>query len=292
MDRNDQILTIALVAFLTFVFLLAFAPITVPPTSLASSIWSVTSSTPFIALISTFVAAYAGTWGAQKIAERTAKRKELLSEIGGTNIAIVLATNVVNTYLVLKQQHITELTTCYKKDREALDEYKSAIESGKIPKNTPFHYSPHIQTLSVPFCPIDDLRDTLRKKVNPDAKTLKLLTPLVQSIQGFSNVIEKRDAWISEYKATKNDDEKSALYFGYSVQGKVDQRYNNFMSALENQSDGAIAFGILIIRALQSHGTKLADQLGDDVPKILNVEFLEYKDLLPDMNNYSSWTTD
>ncbi len=81
-------------AVLVFAGLTLVAP---PPTSVSARLWSAANSAISIAVVSTFIAAFAGTWGAQLLAERTARRKELLDEIRGTNTAIGLTFNIANT---------------------------------------------------------------------------------------------------------------------------------------------------------------------------------------------------
>jgi hypothetical protein len=108
MSRNDFIL---LAVFVTVVFglvLIAFAPVANEAT-LTMRLWAIADSPISIAVVSTFIAAFAGTWGAQLLAERMANRRALLTEIRATNAALGLIYNITNTYIVTKNQFILDL---------------------------------------------------------------------------------------------------------------------------------------------------------------------------------------
>ena len=113
MSRNDFIL---LAVFVTVVFglvLIAFAPVANDAT-LTMRLWAIANSPISIAVVSTFIAAFAGTWGAQLLAERMANRRALLTEIRATNAALGLIYNITNTYIVTKKQFILDLVRDYK----------------------------------------------------------------------------------------------------------------------------------------------------------------------------------
>ena len=76
-------------------------------------LWAIANSQIFIVAVSTFLAAFAGTWGAQLLAERKTERRALLSEIRGTNAALGLAFTITNTYITTKKQHIRALVQDY-----------------------------------------------------------------------------------------------------------------------------------------------------------------------------------
>ena len=82
---------------------------TIAHTDIAGVVWTVINSAISLTIVGTFVSAYAGTWGAQKLAEGTARRRELLTEIRRTNAAIGLAANVANTYITTKKQLVKDL---------------------------------------------------------------------------------------------------------------------------------------------------------------------------------------
>jgi hypothetical protein len=68
-SRNDFILLAVFVSTLLAIVLIAFAPVANEAT-LTMRVWAIAGSPISIAVVSTFIAAFAGTWGAQLLAER------------------------------------------------------------------------------------------------------------------------------------------------------------------------------------------------------------------------------
>jgi hypothetical protein len=211
------------------------------------------------AVLSTFVSAFAGTWGAQILAEKTARRKELLHEIRGVNVAIGFAFNIANTYIVTKKQHIRGIVTAYKGHVAARQAHDAGRKAGTIPAADIFTYKIELRTISPPFSPIEGLQKTFSDRITPDGKAVILLTPLIQCIQGFADVAAQRNAWIAEFKNLPDnadtDTYKAALYFGIPyAPRRVDDRYPTLIEAIEVHTDDCIAYSILIAESLQSMG--------------------------------------
>ncbi|MGO9007032.1 MAG: hypothetical protein ACLQIQ_14105 [Beijerinckiaceae bacterium] len=286
MSRNDFILLAVFVSTLSAIVLVAFAPVGDEAT-LTMRVWAIAGSPISIAVVSTFIAAFAGTWGAQVLAERTANRRALLSEIRGTNAALGLVFTIANTYITTKKQLIRDLVQDYEAQAAARQAHYAGVGRG-----APFAYRLELQTIAPPFSPIDELRQMLREKITPDGKALILLTPLVQSIQSFADTAIQRNAWIAEVRAMPEDSDaiKSALFFGLPyAPGRTDDRYPKFINALKLQTDDCIAFSILIGQSLVSYGERLMTRYGEGAPKISRANFDKAGDLLPDMAFYADW---
>lgn len=288
MSRNDYILLAVFLGMLSTIALVAFAPVgdDAAPTM---RLWAVAGSPISIAVISTFIAAFAGTWGAQLLAERTANRRALLSEIRATNAALGLVFTIANTYITTKRQHIRGLVQDYEKQVAARNAH---FAGGKA--SAPFAYRLELQTIAPPFSPIDELRYMLREKITPDGRAMILLTPLVQSIHGFADTAVQRNTWIAEVKAMpeNTDAMKAAWFFGYAYSpSRTDDRYPSFINALKNQTDDCIAYSILVGQSLISYGERLAARYGEGAPKISKGSFEKAADLLPDMSFYADWVT-
>jgi hypothetical protein len=271
------------------------APVTpTPPPSTLEQLLTIANSAISIAVFSTFIAAFAGTWGAQLLAERTAKRKELLHEISGVNAALGFAFNIANTYIVTKKQHIRELVKQYEKQCADRQAHYTGVRAGTIPANTPFTCQLELKTISPPFCPIEGLQKALLDRITPDGRALILLTPLIQCIQGFADAVAQRNAWINEVKnLTDNaDSRKMSLYFGLPyAEGRVDDRYPELMKAIKAYTDDCIGFSILISESIKKYGERLGAQYGRGAPKIAQPDFSKAGDLLPNMKQYSDWTS-
>ncbi|HEY4276331.1 MAG TPA: hypothetical protein VGM68_12655 [Rhizomicrobium sp.] len=293
MKRDDYILGGALLAALVAIVLVAFAPAAVPKLGLAARAWSVAEHPITIAVVSTFIAAFAGTWGAQRLADRTARRKALLDEIRGTNMAIGLTYNIANTYFATKKQHIRQIVAHYDGQCAARTAHYAGMAVGTIPAGTPFTYGLELKTIFPPFTPIEELQKLMRDKIAPDGKALILMTPLIQSLRGFADTVTQRNEWIEELKhlPPNTDDYKGRLYFGLELTpGRTDERYPNFMKAIGLQTDDCIAFSLLIAESLQKYGARLAAKYGEGAPKISAPNFSKAKDLMPDMAFYADWT--
>ncbi len=82
----------------------------------------------------------------------------------------------------------------------------------------------------------------------------------------------------------------AAWFFGFPYSpGRIDDRYPNFINALDRQTDDCIAFSILVSQSLVSYGERLATRYGDGAPKIAKANFEKAADLLPDMSLYADW---
>lgn len=293
LSRNDKLFITALVATLTAVVLVAFAPMAAAQTSFVARLWSVAESAFFLAVVSTFIAAFAGTWGAQLLAERNLRRKELLREIQGTNAAIGLAFSIANAYITTKKQHIRDLVAHYSQQCSDRELHAANIANGRLPPGTPFPVGMELKTISPPFSPIDELRKFLGDRISPDGKALVLLTPLVQSIRGLEETFEQRNVWIQDVKQMPFDSDtmKLRLYFGLPfAPGKTDERYPNFMKAMGPQTDDCIGFSVLLAQSLKAYGERLASRYGGGAPTIAAPNFDMAGDLMPDMTAYVGWT--
>ncbi len=173
MSRNDFIL---LAVFVTVVFglvLIAFAPVANDAT-LTTRFWAIANSPISIAFVSTLIAAFAGTWGAQLLAERMANRRALLTEIRATNAALGLIYNITNTYIVTKKQCILDIVRDYE---EQVAERRKTVG--------PFVYRLDLRSIAPPFSPIEELQQMLRDRLTPDGRAMILLTPLNSKHSGF-----------------------------------------------------------------------------------------------------------
>lgn len=286
MSRNDSILLLVFVSTLLAIVLITFAP-TTDDTAFRMRLWAVADSPISIAVVSTAIAAFAGTWGAQALAERTAKRNALLSEIRSTNIALGLIFNIANTYITTKKQLVRDMVRDY-------EEQVAARQAHIAGPNAiyPFQYRVELMTITPPLSPIDELRRLMSERITPDGKAIILLTPLLQSINAFADTVSQRNAWIAEVRAMPdgNDTTKAAWFFGLPyAPGRTDDRYPRFISALKTQTDDCIAFSILIGQSLVDYGDRLAARYGDGAPKISKANYKKAADLLPDMSAYADW---
>ncbi len=282
MARNDFILLAVFVSTLLAIVLLAFAPVADQATFTMRA-WSILASPVFMAVFSTFIAAFAGTWGAQVLAERSANRKALLAEIRTTNIALGLVFTITNTYVVTKKQHI----------RHLVQDYKEQVASRK--RNPGATFRLNLEQISPPSSPISEVKGILCSRMTPDTKVMILLSPLEQSIAGFAYTAHQRNTWIEEVRVMPDNlasnEKKRLMFFGLHYgPGRVDDRYPRYIEALEYQTDDCIAFSILLGQSLSAYGERLAKRYGEGAPKISSQGLDKGDDLIPDMSAYANWT--
>jgi hypothetical protein len=285
MDRNDRIVLSALaIAAITIVIIAV-----TPPLSEKDYV------TLAVAVVSTFVAAFAGTWGAQIVAERTSMRRAILDELRAINIALAMTFVIANTYLSAKKIHTREMKEQYDQQREIYFAREAARARGELPTPETLGYPTNLKTLIPPVSPIDDLKNILLEKISGMRAHL-LLMPLVQSIGFLTKAIEARNEWIDRARpnlvANNFGPELLAKYFGGPGEyGGVDKSYAGFITAMSEQTDMCIGFGLAMIDALKRHGDMLRARYGTGAPEISKPDFspAEAQGLVPDLSLYQNW---
>ncbi|MEP6826518.1 MAG: hypothetical protein ABJA10_00430 [Aestuariivirga sp.] len=280
-DRVDYLATAVLVTAIFAILLLAY----VPPSTLGEHFWLDAAWPLLLAIISTFIAAFAGTWGAQITAERVASRKALLSDIRNVNAALALCFSITNTFITFKKQYVDGMVKSYDALQAEYETHKQKGLGGK------FHKQVDFSELLMSYSPIDELRKIVFEKLSPSIKVLLKITPLVQSIHDFTEVLNKRNEWIVAFRNSDiGDQEKFAKLLGFEYPvGKIDERYKGYMQSLKEKGDDCIVFPILISQSLKTYGEALRKRYGDDGPKIVSADFQNSAEYVPNLDNYKEW---
>jgi hypothetical protein len=288
MDRNDYILMTSFIGALITIVLISFAPVTGDAT-LTMKMWAVSGSPIVIGIVSTAIAAFAGTWGAQLLAVRTARRRELLTELRATNTALGLVFNITNMYIVAKKQHIAAIV----REHETQCEQQSKTNSD---------YTVYVQldfrTLYPPLPLIADLNKLLREEITVGTKAIILFTQLSQSVSDLAHTISERNRWIDEVRRMSgeysNRDKMARMFLGipYIVdfpQEQTDTRYSDYIAALKLQVDDCIAFSVMLGQLLTNYGRIISQNYGHGAPKTHELRFTGLEEYLPNMSAYQSW---
>lgn len=256
--------------------------------------WALANS----AFTTSLAGAFAGAWGAQRIAERGKHRSELKQEIASTNAAIAVCFGIANSFLGLKKQHVKALKETFDKERAAIVEYKRKRDTGEIQGDQRYPFKADLMTLSIQSQPIDTLKMLAFERLSIGAKPLNLVMTLGQTIEGLTNTFQRRNALIEQYKVEFKDDNRDlvVLYFGFPYQGgNVNMDYPNTLEAMSQQTDDGIFFSCMLCDELHAHGLKLAAEFKvkfkKDVPRINAVSFEEAKrdGYVPDESGYPDW---
>ena len=245
----------------------------------------------------TLVAAFAGTIGAQFIAEWNSRRKEKLSELRAANAAIVLAFEIAHIYLLVKKQAIQGIVEEYKTSRLLFACHEVAQRFNGLPQNTVFQYQVQINLTYPPFSPIQQLEKVLLERLSSDERNVFILTSLIQSIDGFAQSCRERNDWIAEYKAIGEENQvlKAFLLFGMrQPSGRTDDRYPQMIKQMEMQTDDCIGFGGILVEKLIRYAKNAREEFnaefGPGAPRIPTPTFHSaVKHLLPDATYYDRW---
>lgn len=147
------------------------------------------------ASLSALAGAGLGVWGAQRLAERGARRRELLEALRQANALIVLAATISNQALSVKKQHIAPLSTTYFAERKGAEVANDLLLSGGTTKRT-LHFKAemvHITPLTVPIEALKNL--TYSAQLMP-GRALALVAMVEQSLTELSHAIRVRSEQI------------------------------------------------------------------------------------------------
>lgn len=251
------------------------------------------------AFISAFLSALAGAglgvWGAQRLAERAARRRELLDALRQANALIVLAATISNQALSVKKQHVAPLSTTYfaeRKDAELTNEIllRGGTPDGKVNFKAEMV---HITPLTVP---IDALKSLTYSAQLMPGRALALVAMVEQSLTELSHAIGVRSEQIELFK---NKDMSIELfvqtYFGLKRRdGNTDSMYHDSMVAVTQYTDDVAFFAAELADELQTHAGRVREKLlklTKDAGKANTVDFSGAREsgLMPPRENYESW---
>lgn len=249
-------------------------------------------------LLGALAGAFAGATAAQRIAELSKHREELLREMRNTNAAIALAFGVCNTFLSLKKQHVKSLKENYDVQKASLLEFNRKRKTGEIQRDVAFKFQADLQTLQPQALPMDTLRIVVFERLSIVGRPLNLVVTLTQTAQCLEESLAKRNTLIEGYKTefAKDSQGLAPLYFGLPYgEGHIDLGYPGTIDAIYSQTDDGIFFSNLLCKDLHDHGERLSDEFKkkfkDDPPRISEVDFTTASaaGLMPDEKNYVDW---
>jgi hypothetical protein len=258
------------------------------------------NSTFITSLIGALAGAYFGATAAQRIAERSKYREELLREMRNTNAAIALAFEVSDALLALKKQHVKSLKEIYDAKKADLIEFMRKRDAGEISQDLVFDFKADLETLQPQVLPMDTLRAVVFERLSIVGRALNLVVTLNQTVESLAESLAKRNSLIESYKVEVAKDKQRLvpLYFGLPFEeGLVNREYPDMISAIYSQTDAGIFFGSLLCKDLHEHGQQLSNafkkKFKNDPHRIHEVDFgpAVADGLMPDEKNYADWLT-
>lgn len=253
------------------------------------------NSTFISAFLSALAGAGLGVWGAQQLAERSLRRKELLDALRQANALIVLAATISNQALVVKKQHVAPLSNTYFEERKAADETNEILMHGGVPvKAVQFKAEMvHITPLTVP---VDALKSLTYSAQLMPGRALALVAMVEQSLTELSHAIVMRSKQIELFKSQDMPMELFVQnYFGLKRRdGNIDSMYHDLMVAVTQYTNDVAFFGAELSDELHAHAVRVRERLlklTKDVPRPSTVDFSDSREsgLMPSRENYESW---
>ena len=251
------------------------------------------------AFISAFLSALAGAglgvWGAQQLAERAARRRELLEALRQANALVVLAATISNQALSVKKQHILPLSTTYFAELEkAKNANENLLRAGATGGTFTFQAEMvHITPLTVPIEALKSL--TYSASLMP-GKALALVAMVEQSLTELSHAVSVRSELIDRFKQNEMTGELFVQsYFGLKRRdGNTDAMYHDCMVAVTQYTDDVAFFSAELAEELQAHAARVREMLlkvAKDVGKASTVDFSAPREsgLMPPRENYENW---
>lgn len=251
------------------------------------------------AFISAFLSALAGAglgvWGAQRLAERAARRRELLEALRQANALVVLAATISNQALRVKKQHVAPLSTTYFAERKDAESANDILLRGGTPQGKANFKAEmiHITPLTVP---IDALKSLTYSAQLMPGRALALVAMVEQSLTELAHAIGVRSEQIELLKNRNMPIELFVqTYFGLKRRdGNTDALYHDSMVAVTQYTDDVAFFAAELADELQAHAGRVREKLlklTKDAGKANTVDFSGPREsgLMPPRENYDSW---
>jgi hypothetical protein len=266
----------------------------------AGALWGNLKGFGNSAFVTSLAGAFAGAYGAQKIALRSKIRDEVVKEIKETNSAIMLALTITNLGIALKRQHIQRMVKAYQAELKRADEHQERARNGKSDPETPFILSTDLTTLQIISPPIKYLEEIVLGKLSTAGRFVAAAMALSDAVTNLNEALQKRNDLIENYKMNRipKGTNIQQLYLGWTYDGDSHNKdYGSTMSAIDLYLGDVIFFGKILYEELQQHGQKISTKnkkhLRGAPSTVMTVDFSEANDLglIPDAEQYKDWTS-
>jgi hypothetical protein len=247
------------------------------------------------AFLSALAGAGLGVLGAQRVAERTSKRKELIDALRQANALVVLASTISNQALSVKKQHIYQLTSQYFREREEAEPINAALLGGGTSDRS-LHFQANLVKITPLTVPIDALTNLTYSAQLMPGRALALVSMVEQALTELAHAIQVRQEQVERFRSEDMSVElKTQTYFGLQRRdGNTDSLYHDSMVAIAQYTDDIAFFSAELAEELQAHAVRMRERLlklAKDAPKATTVDFSGPRDsgLLPPREDYKAW---
>ncbi len=266
--------------------------------NLARETWELVRDFANSAFASAFLSALAGAglgvWGAQRVAERGTRAKELLDGLRQANAVIVLATTIANHAFSLKRQYISPLSDRYFRDREIALAHQAKILKGESP--SPISFQAEMTKITPVTVPLDALKNLVYSAQLMPGRSLALVAIVEQSVSELTHAIGIRTELIDGFKSESLPEHIFCFdYYGIRrMDGNTNSMYHDAMVAIRQYTDDLGFFAAELAEEMQTHACAVRNKLvklRKDVPKASSVDFAPAREsgLIPPREDYESW---
>jgi hypothetical protein len=242
--------------------------------------------------------AFFGAWGAQRIAERSKQRDEILVELRSTNAAISVVFYISNALLSFKKQEIRPLKATFDAQREAISKILERAKANPAESVSIRHIGDYrsLSTLSIPIPIIEKLGfDNLSVGV----KALTLISTLTNTALMLNQAIVGHNKLI-DFVKTSNLSDREAMFCHLGLEytpGSSNKEYSDNLEAIYSFTDDGIFFSRQLLEELIKHGEakrlRFQKRYGrsGDLPIIAKPLFAKAEEagLMPDPAKYTDW---
>jgi hypothetical protein len=246
------------------------------------------------AFLSALAGAGLGVWGAQRVAVRSARGKELLENFRQANAVLVLATTIANHAFSLKRQYISSMSQRYFKDRDIALAHHASILSGESP--APLSFQADMTKITPVTIPLDALKNLVYSAQLMPGRSLALVAIVEQSSSELTHALEMRTEQIDTFRSA--DLPKHILcqdYYGIQRRdGNTNSMYHDSMVAITQYIDDLGFFAAELADEMQIHAGAVREKLlkfQKDVPEPSSVDFSPAREagLIPPREHYEAW---
>ncbi len=260
--------------------------------AIASHIKIVAGSNFITALVGSLAGAFGGAWAAQRIAERSRRRDDLLKEMRGANAASAMLYGVATAHLGLKRQFVQPLRDVYLETRGRFELFERARLAGTLPPGQKWMEVMDMQAIIPLRSPTDQIQRLVFEELSLSASELFVLPVLLAALKSLGALINERNLLVAEWKETRPPNLHHA-YFGIPLNKVADERYKTGLEGIYAQTNDVIAFSAMLGEALYEHAKAqkalLKKRFRTPSPPIGKMDLSRFKDFLPSPDDYEGF---
>jgi hypothetical protein len=251
------------------------------------------SNSNFItAVVGSLAGAFGGAWAAQRIAERSKLREELVKEIRNTNAAASMLHGIANAHLGLKKQLVKPMYDAYSEEQSRHSQFLRAKNAGTVPPQQKFDVNLDLQTIKPLYSPTEAIQKLIFNEISLTGAAPFVAQVLFAAIQSLAELLSDRNRLVEDWKANPPPDLVTS-YLGLSREGMVDHRYKTSIEGMYAQTDNIIAFSIMVGDALFEHAKAKRDTLRKQFhiegPSLAKWGFSRFNDFLPPPEEFTNF---